>query len=398
MKVLWLSTFPLNELEQLIDFVREPKSHPTSWVYNLAIELTKPEYDVHLSIITLSPHIKEDSCVTWMGIDVYVLKSGIPFINRGYPSFFGFDRLTKYFFESRKICKTITKVKPLIIHIHGTESAYVTLVGRFRDKTILSIQGVYSDIFRNARSVHHRLQSLYEREAIREGRYFGVRTQYDSAFVKKINPNGHLFLLNEAISRVFYDKVWNPKSSITIVYVGTVIERKGLHVLIEAVSHLIPKQNMNTIQIKVIGGIDIGYKQHIDSLLARQEIGNRISFYGPRNREFIAQTLAEGTIFVLPSFYENSPNSLAEAMAVGIPTIAADVGGVRSMVDNEVSGLLFKAGDYVELADKIEMLLTNNELMRKISKNAKDVVFKKQYPSKVAKETILAYKTVAFDE
>ena len=58
-------------------------------------------------------------------------------------------------------------------------------------------------------------------------------------------------------------------------------------------------------------------------------------------------------VFLSPSSIENSPNSVGEAMLLGMPVVSSDVGGVRNMLEPEKEGLLYAAGDTVALADCI---------------------------------------------
>lgn len=392
MKVLWLSTFPLHELDDKSIFTQEPKSHPTSWVYNLAPELAKDIENIDLHILTLTPHIYRDTHFVWKGIDLWLMKSGLPFINKGYPKIFRLDIFTNYCFERKRLIKKIEELNPDIVHIHGSEYAYVTLIGKYKKKAVLSIQGVYSDIFKTSKHLGDIVQSKIEIKSIRNGIYFGVRTLYDAGFVQQFNNKAILLTMDEAISLNYFNQTWQLNNDISVLFVGYVIRRKGLHVLISALSEI--KKTRPRILLKVIGGSDKGYKIELNKLIRKYNLQQNVFFLGTKNSTFIAEELAKTTIFVLPSFFENSSNSLAEAMVVGTPLIASDVGGVSSMVEDGQNGLLFEAGNEQDLAEKMLNLLDDNELMLKLSKNARERARKRHYPPYVSENTKNAYRKI----
>jgi len=81
-------------------------------------------------------------------------------------------------------------------------------------------------------------------------------------------------------------------------------------------------------------------------------------------------------------------------MVVGTPLIASDVGGVSSMVEDGQNGLLFEAGNEQDLAEKMLNLLDDNELMLKLSKNARERARKRHYPPYVSENTKNAYRKI----
>lgn len=70
-------------------------------------------------------------------------------------------------------------------------------------------------------------------------------------------------------------------------------------------------------------------------------------------------------VFVLPSSIENSPNSLGEAMLLGVPCIASDVGGVRCLMTHSVEGLIYPADDPRLLAYDICEMFAHPEKRRR---------------------------------
>lgn len=104
-------------------------------------------------------------------------------------------------------------------------------------------------------------------------------------------------------------------------------------------------------------------EQHVQQL----GISSRVTFLG--FRKDVRNLLSESDIFVLSSNFEGCPISVIEAMALGLPVIGSEVEGLSEIVAD--TGLLFKAGDVKELADKIMMITQNENLYREISNKCK---------------------------
>lgn len=66
----------------------------------------------------------------------------------------------------------------------------------------------------------------------------------------------------------------------------------------------------------------------------------------------LARQLRESTVYVHPSYIDNSPNSVCEAQYLGVPVIATNVGGVSSLIDNGMNGILVQSHDAYMLAGK----------------------------------------------
>ncbi|MDA8406588.1 MAG: glycosyltransferase family 4 protein, partial [Deltaproteobacteria bacterium] len=92
----------------------------------------------------------------------------------------------------------------------------------------------------------------------------------------------------------------------------------------------------------------------------------------PVPHEAISEWLLTLDIFVLPSVTEGCPNILMEALAVGVPTIATDVGAVSDLIEHGVSGLLVPPGNSAALAEAIERLLKNFKLACSLSESARE--------------------------
>ena len=83
------------------------------------------------------------------------------------------------------------------------------------------------------------------------------------------------------------------------------------------------------------------YKLYCKRLAAQLGVTEHIRYTGPLDAAAMRQAYLEADVFLLPSGCENSPNSLGEAMLLGLPCIASAVGGIPSMLANGTEGLLY---------------------------------------------------------
>lgn len=258
--------------------------------------------------------------------------------------------------------------KPDIIHIHGTEYtqglAYIRACGN--KGVVVSIQGLVSvyeryylagilpkeiiknitlrdtlrcdNIFKQKKKFLQRGE--YEKEYIRSVKHVIGRTSWDKAHVRAINPDIHYHFCNETLRDEFYKHTWNyescEKHSIFSSQAGYPI--KGLHQLLKAMP-LILREYPDT-KLYVAGG-DItkskwyrlsGYASYIKRLIEENGLRDMVNFTGMLSEKDMCARYLRSNVFVCPSAIENSPNSLGEAQLLGVPCIAAYVGGVPDMM------------------------------------------------------------------
>lgn len=79
-------------------------------------------------------------------------------------------------------------------------------------------------------------------------------------------------------------------------------------------------------------------------------------------------------IFINTSRIDNLPISILEAMALGLPVISTNVGGIPALIEDGENGLLVKSDDAEAMAEKVKQVISNNDLYRKLSKNGRKTV------------------------
>lgn len=395
MQILWLINIALPEVSQLMN---KPPSPFGGWLIDICKKLSKNE-NIKLSIAFPEPTLNNIKELNGEDITYYA-----------FPHVQLKDKdLIKNNIYFKKILK---KVQPNLVHIYGTELAHslamVNVCKELDIKTIISIQGLVSIIekhylanlplnvqrrftFRDFIKQDNILQQKrgfkkrgeLEIEAINKTEHFIGRTTWDKACISHIQPNANYHFCNETLREEFYKNKWNLESCErhSIFMSQATYPIKGLHYMLEALSIIIRKYPGTKLYI---AGPDItasssikerlkktSYAKYITELMKDLNIGKHVFFTGLLDEREMCARFLKSNIFVCPSSIENSPNSLGEAMILGVPCVASNVGGVSDMLTHNQEGFLYQADAPYMLAYYICEIFENEELMIKLSENSK---------------------------
>ncbi|MDE3136148.1 MAG: glycosyltransferase family 4 protein [Acidobacteriota bacterium] len=127
---------------------------------------------------------------------------------------------------------------------------------------------------------------------------------------------------------------------------------------------------------------------------AAKVAGGRILFAGFWPPERIAALLAAAAVFVLPSRQEGLGSVLLDAMAAGVPVVAASSGGIPEIVRDGVTGLLFPPGNSPALAEAVIRLLKDPPLATRLASAALDFVRKEGSADRMVEETLDNYRSL----
>lgn len=106
-----------------------------------------------------------------------------------------------------------------------------------------------------------------------------------------------------------------------------------------------------------------------------------IVFLGNMENKKVKEFLAESSFLVFPStLYEGMPITILEAMSVSLPVVASNLGPRNEMIQNGINGFLYESGNSIDFKEKVNMLIENNELRRKMGKAAKEEYLRKYTP------------------
>lgn len=298
-----------------------------------------------------------------------------------------------------------------LIHIWGTEYEHSLLAcqiaknNNFLDRVVISIQGLVSYISKyhynsyipqedfnkktiveslTNKSNESRKKQMYERglkeiECLKLAKHCIGRTDWDEACVKLINPDINYYYCHEILRSGFYKYEWHYDKcdKYTIFFSQTNNPIKGFHLMLEGLK--IVKEFYPNVKLKALGGTKNNldkfkggaYRKYILDLINKYDLNNNIEFLGSLNEEEMIKEYLSCNIFVSASTIENSSNSISEAMLLGVPVIASDVGGIKSMLIHNKEGILYQADAPYMLASNIMKLFKDDKKSIELGKNAR---------------------------
>lgn len=152
------------------------------------------------------------------------------------------------------------------------------------------------------------------------------------------------------------------------------------------------------ISLLIDGWKNIDYKLDVAGdgpLLPKKNNINNINFLGRQSREQVSKLMVKSSFLILPAIsYEGFPMVIAEAFSYGLPVICSRLGGMAEIVEDDVTGLHFEAGNSDDLAEKVNYLINNPDKCKLLGENARKVYLEKYTPQKNYKMLINIYREV----
>ncbi len=184
-----------------------------------------------------------------------------------------------------------------------------------------------------------------------------------------------------------------PSGDKVIIFTGRLVSYKGLPLLL-TVWQEIQKKHSNLILLLVgSGGIDIhNCEEQLKDIVDKNGLGSSVKFTGNVNN--VNEYLQASDIFIFPTENEAFGISLIEAMACGLPSISTRIGGVKDILQNQKNGMVINPGNFQQLFEALDLLLTDSALSIKLGKAARQTVQVKYSSKIVIKDYIELFKNV----
>jgi glycosyltransferase involved in cell wall biosynthesis len=154
-----------------------------------------------------------------------------------------------------------------------------------------------------------------------------------------------------------------------LLFVGNVMARKGLHVLIAALAQL-PKLDW---RLEVVGETAVSppYTQRIQNQIAQAGLAGQITLHGPLSDEVLAQFYRRSHLLVVPSQYEGFGIVYLEGMSFGLPAVGTTSGAAGEIIQDGENGILMGEGETAVLSQRIQHLHQNRDELTRLSLNAR---------------------------
>lgn len=147
-----------------------------------------------------------------------------------------------------------------------------------------------------------------------------------------------------------------------LLFVGNVRPVKGVEYLMNAMQLVVEEEP--EARLVIVGRYPLGFLQKIP-----KNVREKTTLTGFVDHDKIPMYMKGSDVFVLPSLSEGFPNVLLEAMAAGLPIVATNVGGIPEIISNGENGFLTQPRSSKQLTEKILLLLKDEGLRKRISKN-----------------------------
>ena len=266
--------------------------------------------------------------------------------------------------------RILDEVKPDIVHI---QSHIVVGRGLARQATKRGIRVIGTNHFMPENMIEHTLLPKFlRRTAIRIAWKDAARTftlceavttptRKAAAFLEAETAVTGVHAISCGINASHYTPSFEPRQKNRIVFVGRVTGEKHIDVLLTAVAALDPALD---VELDIVGGGD--QLKELQQLTATLGIRDRVKFTGYVSDEELRDTLTRATVFAMPSIAELQSIATMEAMASGLPIVAANAMALPHLVHHGVNGYLFEPGNAEDLAAKLTDVLQapDDELRR----------------------------------
>lgn len=323
----------------------------------------------------------------------------------------------------------VKSVRPDLIHIHGTEERFGMILNYVTNIPIVfSIQGLiapykekyfsglpdkdiikYESWIGRIRRISYRdeyqgfvYRAKREVGYLNNAKYVMGRTFWDEDITGMLNMKRKFFVVDEILRPPFYYKVWNKtafsEDKIRIISTISGGIYKGYETVLKTA--LLLKQNTNIDFEWKIAGYNKNSKwvRIAENYTGIKTADVNVKLLGALDAECLSDELVASDMYVHVSHIENSPNSVCEAMLLGMPVIASFTGGTASMLENGKEGILLQDGDPYVYAGAIVNYYLHFDKARSYGEKARQRALVRHNPNRIVGQLLDAYKIILSDK
>lgn len=285
-----------------------------------------------------------------------------------------FLKLWRFFVSWFKLLFELIKKKPTLCYFALSNSgtafykdvALVSLLKLFRVKTVFHIHS--KGIKKNESSSIN--NSLYKYVFKESSVIILSKYLYDD--IKTFVSMEQVYVCPNGVKDIIKNNVPKPENKLgymKILFLSNLIVLKGVFILIEA-CEILRRRGYN-FSCDFVGGEGDVSSHQFKKEVEKRGLTETVKYLGKRYGEDKNKVYQSADIFVLPTMNDCFPLVLLEAMQYGLPAISTVEGGIPDIVENNVTGFMVDQNNPVDLADKLELLMNNDTLRKKMGRAAR---------------------------
>lgn len=390
------------------------------WITSLETEIRKKD-GIELGVCSYA-HVPELNKVEKDGTIYYLLPRPKKSLKYTVETIFSKPEVSTFKHEKLAMPALIDIVndfRPDVIQVFGTENIYGLIASYVHVPVVLHIQGILTAcansflpptvswkmyLFKDVkiRNILWRLSNMFalyrncitEQRIYRAVKYFIGRTALDKRITGILNPSAKYYHCDEIIRETFYSDTNVRELPEKPVFVTTISSQlyKGYDMILKTAKCL--KSIIGDFEWKVFGDVEPKFVERIFKI--RREAVN-VHLMGVGSADRIKEILLSSTAYVHTSYIDNSPNSLCEAMLLGVPVISTFVGGVPSIVEDGKTGMLVPANDPFQMAWQMAYLYNHKDINIVIGKSAKELALKRHNKETIVHKVLQIYRDMLND-
>lgn len=314
----------------------------------------------------------------------------------------------KDFVALYKLYKILKSEKPYIVHTHTPKAGLLGMIASYLAKVpnrlhtiaglpVMEAKGLKRHILLGVEKITYACatkvypnskglqdfvleQKLITKTKLRiigKGSSNGIDTNY---FNKSNFNESDLLNLKETLKVTSNDFVY--------IFVGRLVTDKGINEMVEAFS-TISKDN-SRVKLLLVGPLESDLDPLQSFTLNQIETNNQIISVG--FQKDVRPYLAISNALVFPSYREGFPNVVMQAGAMGLPAIVSNINGCNEIIENNFNGLIIPTKDSGLLKEKMELILKNSDLCKKMSANSRQKIVVNYNQKYIWEELLQEYK------
>lgn len=175
--------------------------------------------------------------------------------------------------------------------------------------------------------------------------------------------------VNERQKQELRRKLDIPLANTTVIYTGRLVSYKGLPLLLKVWEKIQREHDNVNLLFVGTGGLDIhNCEDQLKDYVLKNKLENSVHFTG--NVQNVPEYLQAADIFAFPTENDAFPSSLIEAMTCSLPVVTTPVGAINTIVNDRQNGLIVKPGDFQQLHDALDTLITDHVLAAQLGRAA----------------------------